>query len=576
MEKYYLLLLKKMYSVAPVSSSLTIAGNFIIALIPALITAVIADITESVSFYTVGQNTKIHIITMGIVLVTCYIIQQAVEFILSITVNAGVYEKCNSQLKIDIAEKASRLSLIQYEDAGILDMHYRANDCINKEIPSRIFISILTASMNFFSIFLVITVLAGYNFLFVPISIISVIPFYIAKKIRGDEFYKINIKRTKDNREVNYLWGLFTQKEAIKEMRIMSFGNYIMDKWLLKKNQLLKEIWLHNLKEIKSMFFCDIIKVTGYFCCILFSVYFVLNGFITIGSFAACLTAFSIVQDKTKEFLVKLSDIRNNGIFIKDYFNFINLSEKKRLKENEIHKIDGIKLEHINFSYPGTEKLTLHDINIFIKSGERIAIVGENGSGKSTLCKLILNIYQPDSGNIYFDDNCSSFSIVSQNFVKYKLSLRENIAISDTKRIDNTEDIIRLIKLLNYNDLIKENGNIDYQLGTEFDGDDLSGGQWQTIAIARSMFKHAGVFILDEPTSALDPIVEEDILNKFLELSFGKTSIMVLHRMGLCKSVDRILVMKYGTVIETGSHEQLMAKKEEYYRLYREQSKWYQ
>lgn len=574
---YYIPLVKKICSIAPISSILTIFGQFFNGIFPAVITIITAQLVELVGEHINGVDNRIDIIIVQGILVFAYLIQQVIQFIMSITINAGVFEKCNSEFKIEIAQKASKIALINYEDTNILNMYTRARDCINREIPSSIFLAFVTVLMNFISVITVMVVLASYSVWFIPVSIVSVIPFYVVKKIRGDEFYKLKFKQTKDNRELNYLWGLFTHKDSIREMRVMCFENYIIDKWIAKRDEIDEEVWKHNMKETKSMITCDVIRVIGYMISIVFAIIFLVQGLITIGPFAACLSAFTSVQNTTKEFFIKLSNIRNNGTFLKDYFDFIGVEEEKEVVNiNTCNEVEDIVLNNVTFSYPGTNRIAIRDINLSIKRGEKIAIVGQNGSGKTTLCKIILGIYQPQKGKVSQSDRVSgNCGIVSQNYVKYKMTLRENIGISDIKNIENRNKIMELIEYMDISELIKENENIDYRLGTEFGGEDLSGGQWQKIAISRAIYNKANMYILDEPTSALDPLIELDVMNSFLKIAEDRTTVMVLHRMGLCKSVDRIIVMKDGEILETGSHTELMKKRGEYYHMFNEQSKWY-
>lgn len=576
-KKYYIPLVKKMCSIAPISSMLTIFGQLFNAIFPALITIITAHLVELVGKHINGVDCRADIIITQGILILVYLIQQVLQFIMSITINAGIYEKCNSEFKIEIAEKTSKIALIDYEDNNLLNMYTRARDCINREIPSSIFLAFVTLVMNFISVISVLGVLASYSIWFIPVSIVSVIPFYISKKIRGDEFYRLKLRQTKDNRELNYLWGLFTHKDSIREMRVMCFEKYIINKWIAKRDEIDEEVWKHNMKETKSMIVCDVIRVGGYMISIVFAIFFLMKGVITIGPFAACLAAFTSVQNTTKDFLIKLCNVRNNGAFLKDYFEFISIQEEEKVININVNAEKDIILNNVSFSYPGTDDIAIKNISLSINKGEKIAIVGQNGCGKTTLCKIILGVYQPQKGDVYQSDRVSgNCGIVSQNYARYKMTLRENIGISNIRNIENKNEIMELMEYMNISELIKENGNIDYRLGTEFGGDDLSGGQWQKIAISRAMYSKANMYILDEPTSALDPLIELDVMNSFLNIAADKTSIMVLHRMGLCKSVDRVIVMKDGKILEVGSHTELMEIKGEYYHLYCEQSKWYQ
>ncbi len=220
-----------------------------------------------------------------------------------------------------------------------------------------------------------------------------------------------------------------------------------------------------------------------------------------------------------------------------------------------------------------------------IKKGEKIVILGVNGSGKTTLSKLILGLYPPDEGEIYYDNISldeiereslyNHVSAISQNFVAYSLTLRENVAISDLKKISDDSIITDTIKNVGLGDLLNSTDGLEMQMGREFGGAELSGGQWQKLAIARGLFKPSEFIILDEPTSALDPIIETEILKQFIEIAKNKTAIIISHRVGLCKLADKIIVMKDGQICEIGTHSSLINNNGEYQRLYTSQEQWY-
>lgn len=212
-------------------------------------------------------------------------------------------------------------------------------------------------------------------------------------------------------------------------------------------------------------------------------------------------------------------------------------------------------------------------------------VLGVNGSGKTTLSKLILNLYPPIRGEIQYDHRASLniekgslysyLSVVPQNFTSYCLTLRENVAISDLKHLNDDSLVTQTLKSTGLTSLLNEAGGLDGQLGREFGGKELSGGQWQKLAIARGFFKESQFIILDEPTSALDPLIETEILQQFIELAKDKTAVIISHRVGLCKLADRIIVMKDGRICESGKHDELIERDGEYKRLYTSQEQWY-
>ena len=209
----------------------------------------------------------------------------------------------------------------------------------------------------------------------------------------------------------------------------------------------------------------------------------------------------------------------------------------------------------------------LNNINLDVKPGEYIAFVGSSGVGKTTICSLIPRFYEATKGNVLIDG-------INVKEIKQQ-SLRENIGIGDWKQMENTGKIYMLLHQVGLETFISQ-AFVNQLLGNEFGGRELSVGQWQKLAIARGMMKDSSVIFLDEPTAALDPLMETKVLKMFLKIAREKTAIIVSHRIGICKEVDKIIVMKEGKIAEIGNHEELLAEKGEYYRLYTMQQKWYE
>lgn len=333
------------------------------------------------------------------------------------------------------------------------------------------------------------------------------------------------------------------------------------------------------------MFFLDIFRVFCYMLGLVISVWLVFNETITIGQFGACIAAFLTMQWRMQSFAVSYAYIAISQKYVEDLFDFFAIKPEER-DENEFTGIkDSLELKNVSFRYPNTDEDALNGINLTIRKGEKIALIGENGSGKTTLSKLMLGLYPPSAGEITLDGedlkayNLKSFyehfSMVSQDFVKYALLLRENVALGDIAKINEDEPITTTIERASAEEVLERTGGLDGMLGREFEGTELSGGQWQKLAIARGLFKDYDFIVLDEPTSALDPIVETDIFKKFLDAMDNKTALIISHRVGLCRLADRIVVLKDGEICEVGSHDELMAKQGHYYELFTSQQMWY-
>ena len=492
--------------------------------------------------------------------------------------------KVGMQLGIELGEKGGRLSLIQYEDVEINNRLKRAQDCIEHGRFSDLSLSVFNILAEVLKVGSTLFILARFSPLLALVSLLSVVPYFVVRLIRGKEFYELKKYQAAGERRRNYLYDLFGDKRVVKELRIFGIESYIEEKLYQTRDAMNQELWDFKKRDICSFLLCEILCKCGYVLSIIIAILLLLNHRLDFGMLAASLVAFTSFQLAAKYFLISLGRIPECAAFVRDYYDFIDIDEDVHGTEKFEPNFDKINVKNVCFAYPNTDHLTISDISFDIKKNESIAIVGNNGSGKTTLVKLLTDLYKVQEGEILYgtqnikDLETKEFyqnvSIVSQDFVKYEMTLQENIGISDWKQMGNTDKIQELLKQMDLPEL-SEVDALNTLLGSEFDGRDLSIGQWQKLAIARGMFKESSIIVLDEPTAALDPIMETTILKMFLQIAKEKTAIIVSHRIGICREVDKIIVMKKGKVVEIGNHDELLAKKGEYYQLYKMQQKWY-
>lgn len=571
--------------ITPIAGTLSLFYNLIEGLFPAFITSISALLFDAVARYLNSNDSIRDVFRYGGLLLLGYAVKQLFQYISSITINAGVYEKVNHISNGKLNETCARLPLIDYENSDTMNRKARALECINREILSQLYMMNVTMIMSAVGVISVIGVLSRYSLLFIPISIFSVMPYFAVRLIRGKEFYRLRKQQVKKERYRNYLWSLITNKQSIKEMRIMGFGDYIIKRWMLYRDDVNEEMWKLVKKDSLSLLLCDFIRILGYGICIAISFALTMNGRISVGVFGACIAAFASVQNQTKSFLVEMGNLPEKISYAKDYFSFVDSKEDRSGSTlQEVNELQKIEFKDVNFSYPNSDYQALKNLSITINQGDKIAIIGENGSGKTTLTKLLLGIYKPNTGSVSINGidiqdvernrYLRKFSLISQNFVHYCMTLRENVAISDLDELNNDSAIRKSLSDANIRpeDLSLE---LDTVLGKEFGGVELSGGQWQRIAIARGVFRESEVIIMDEPTSAIDPIAETEILKAFLNIAKNKTAIIISHRTGLCTLVDKIAVMKEGNLVEYGTHDSLMKEDNEYARMFHAQKQWY-
>ncbi len=427
-------------------------------------------------------------------------------------------------------------------------------------------------------------VVGRYSPLLVISGLIGIIPALVSKIY----FEKLltNIRRRQSNikRRCDYLWSLFANKESMKEMRVMGFGGYIRDKWTDVNNERVEELRVVKLDVGKKQVIGISVVNIFYALNIAVAVYLMVNGQISIGAFAACLSAFSNYHTHMQNVIATVAESVSVYDSVADYYDYFTIPTETDGSLTYKSFEERIVADNVHFRYNGSTRDALSGLSCEIQKGEHIVIVGENGSGKTTFSKLLTGAYLPSDGSVTYDGQKTEelnrrslydhISVVSQDFVHYNFTLGENIGISDLKRKDS-KAMEELLKEVTGDEFIDKVGGLDTQLGREFGGMELSGGEWQKVAIARGLWKESDIIILDEPTSALDPLVEYDILSKFVEMIKDKTSVIISHRVGICRTADKIIVMKNGRMVECGKHEELLKNGGEYSHIWNEQAKWY-
>ena len=513
-------------------------------------------------------------------------------FILSEAANSIFYScmvridfQTGQRLQMALGEKGTRLSLICYENTETNNMLKRAKNCIEQERFSDLSLSVFNILAEILKVTGTLLVLAKFHPILAVVSLVSVLPYFMIRLIRGKEFYELKRYQAAGERRRNYLYHLFGDKRAVKELRIFGIENYIEQKMYETRDKINREVWDFKKHDIFGLLFCELFCQSGYLLSIVITIMLLLHKVLDFGILAAALAAVTSFQTAAKYFLISLGRIPECAAFVKDYYDFMDMEEPVQGTEKFYPDFDRIKLQQVCFSYPSQTDQAVSNLSFEIERNEVVVIVGNNGSGKTTLVKLLTGLYKAQQGQIYYgtqdlasldpEEFYKHVSLVSQDFIKYELSVRENVGIGDGKNMEDTDKICKLLKQVGLKEFTSRD-SVNQLLGSEFGGRDLSTGQWQKLAIARGILKESSVIFLDEPTAALDPLMETSILKMFLQITQGKTAIIVSHRIGICKNVDKIIVMKDGEIAEIGKHQELLDKRGEYYRLYTMQQKWYQ
>lgn len=482
---------------------------------------------------------------------------------------------------------SKKIKLEELENPEILNNFNKANvTFVNQRAAHFQLVSwAMACAKQFIACLGTMIVVGSYSPILVVTGLLGVIPGIWSKAY----FVKMNarLRRMQSNirRHCDYLWSLLVSKESVKEMRVMGFEDYIQDKWQKTNEDRVKEVLDTNLDMAKKQQYGITLINIFYGLNLAVALWLMVQGTIGIGAFAACISAFAIYHQNIQAFIASVADMADLYHRLEDYYDYFTIptEEDGHLQYHPFE--DKIVAEDVHFKYNGSDREALSGLNLEIKRGEHVVIVGENGSGKTTFSKLLTGAYQPSTGAIAYDNQKTGdlnrrslydhISVVSQDFVRYQFTLRENIGIGNLKCMEDTASMERLISQVAGEEFLDKAGGLDVQIGREFGGMELSGGEWQKIAIARGLWKESDIIILDEPTSALDPLVEYDILTKFVEMIQDKTSVIISHRVGICRTADKVIVMKDGRAVECGGHEELLRRGGEYSRIWNEQAKWY-
>ena len=572
------------FTVTPVAGTVTFVYFIVTGLFPAFTALTLASLFDEASAITQGAGSAARLALYASIYLAVYIANRLLEFASGLVMELSA-DKRQVDNRYRMCQKLSKMPLISFEDAGIKDMQARAEECLYSGRMGSIMFNSLNIVIGCFLNFVTVSaVLARYNLWFLPLCLISVIPYFVTRFTRGKEFYRVKFEQTGKSRKLEYFRSLFTDKRSVKELRALGADSYIFGKWTKCRDETMEELWAQSRKDAISMVLCDALRIVGYAACIALALRLVLYGTVSVGVFGACIAAFLTLQTATRSVLILSGELPGQLAFAGDYFTYIDLPEENASGAPYAGLHDKIEIRNLSFKYPNAEEFAVKNLSLDIKSGDKIAILGENGSGKTTFTKLLLGLYPPAEGHVSYDGadlmdiDPGSFqrtvSVVPQNFAQYKLPLRENIAMSDTDRLDDDEKIAGTLSRAGLADLLDSTG-LDGELGTSFGGGEISGGQWQKLAIARGLFRDSELIVLDEPTSALDPLIETGILSSFIEMTQGKTAVIISHRVGLCRLVDKIAVMKNGELVEIGSHVELLAAGGEYARIFTAQEKWY-
>lgn len=492
-------------------------------------------------------------------------------------------------LSFELINDISEMELQNFESPKTRDLINR----VSRELAQEVFSGYI-AILDFIKLLvkvigLVLVVSAQVWYLGILMLIFSVPLIYFSVK-SGNEQYKGTVVSEQLRSQYDYFTDLIVSKDSALERIIFNSFHYLNDKW---KNKY-KEWFDINYSSSKRFVFqtklSSILMSFSAVACMFLLIKPTLEGKITTGVYIAVVgNVYALVQLMSWSLSNNLSDIARWIAFNNEYEDFKRISriELNNNKNINIEKIEKIEFKNVSFKYPETDKEILKNVNLVFETGKSYGLVGENGSGKTTLIKLLTGIYSNFTGEILINGidirNLQKevigrlFSVVFQDFAKYEISLRENISLGN-ETLYQPEEINRILSENGLSNLVSElQDGIDTKLGRlSKESVGISGGQWQRVAIARCLSRPGTIKILDEPTASIDPIEESRIYEKFKEIAQNETTILITHRLGATKLVDHLFVLKDGSILESGTHNELMNFDGYYSKMYCKQRSFYE
>ena len=518
-----------------------------------------------------------------------FVIQRAVGAYMGFGRNLYV-RRVELEAERRLLEKASQVDLGHFDNSDWHDRLARAKRDVNWR-PGDLTWSILGLSGNIVSIILMSGLLASLHYILVVLALGAAFLSLALESRTTTKLYKYFYKETPEERERQYLGDLLVQPKNTKEVRAYVVADYLLGRYRKLSEDLFKQREKNDAPgkpHVPAKRICNGNRSRS---CLRFCWDQGIQGTINPGAVVLVIGAFTSVAGTLGNISSTFVAVDQHTTFLDDYFSFLKVEQLVPVPSKpqvipEI-SIDGIEFDNITFTYPGGTEPALVGLNLKIRAGELIALVGENGAGKSTLIKLLLRFYDVQEGAIKVGgidvkdmdpkDLRNRIGVLFQDYATYELTVRENVVMGRPNGMTNDELVIKALQDSRSEWLVSKMPNgLDSKVGRLFEGGhDLSGGEWQRLALARIMYRNADIWILDEPTSSLDPEAEAAIFAELKENLKGRIGIVISHRFSTVRIADRIAVIDDGRVTELGTHEELLAARNRYARLFELQASGY-
>ena len=494
-----------------------------------------------------------------------------------------------NETSVELIRHAARLDLFQFEHPAFYDKLERAR----RQTTGRTVLmsQVLTQMQNIITILFLGAGLVAFNPWLIVILILAVIPSFLGETHFNQRSYSLTRSWTPERRELDYLRYIGASDQMAKEVKIFGLDDFVANRFEELSIQYYKANRSLAIKRAAVGTLLSSLATLAYYGAYLFIIIQTVGGIITVGTLTFLAGSFSRMRSMLQAVMNNFSRIAGSALYLQDLFDFFEIKPSIISPEQPIAFPktiqSGIKFENVSFRYPNSDQFAIKNLSFHLNAGEKLALVGENGAGKTTLVKLLARLYEPTEGRILVDgvdirdislgELRNQIGIIFQDYIRFQLKASENIAIGNIKALEK-DNRIKEAAQKSLADTVVETLPDKYEqmLGKRFmNGIELSGGQWQKIALARAYMRDAQLLILDEPTSALDARAEHEVFLRFAELIEGKMAVLISHRFSTVRMADRILFLENGALLELGSHKELLEKDGKYAELFRLQAQGY-
>ncbi len=485
--------------------------------------------------------------------------------------DALLADKYTRHVSIEVMKHAAALDLATYEDPVFYDRLERARvqatdrlgmiQSIGRLVQQVITAVSLSISIIVFSPWLLLLLIVG------------VIPAFLGESHFAFLGYATNFRQTPIRRQLDYLRVLGGSREAAKELKLFGLKEFLIERFTRLSDQIYHENVGLARRRLIAGALLSMVGTAGYYSAYVFVVWRTIHGVLTIGELTFLSGAIVQASSNIQQIFSTLASIADQALFLTDLLAFFEMRPTIFSKPTALPAprpiVRGFEFRNVSFRYPGGSRLVLNGLNFHLRPGERVALVGENGQGKTTIVKLMTRLYDPLEGQILLDgidlreysleDLYREIGVIFQDFMRYEMTARENIAVGQIDTLARLEPLQEAARKSMAAPVIESLPfNYEQMLGRRFEGGvDLSGGEWQKVALARAYLRDAQILILDEPTAALDARSEFEVFRRFAELTTGRTALFISHRFSTVRMADRVVVLEHGRITEDGSHEQL-------------------